>query len=99
MSSLVRWLESHQSPCSWKSMLGVECPGCGMQTALIDLLKGDLAASLKAFPALIPMILMILFLLLHLVFKFPKGAFILKFLFIFTSSIMMIGYMIRVFYH
>jgi hypothetical protein len=98
MSALVNWLESHQGTCSWKSHFGIECPGCGMQTALIELLKGNLLSSLKAFPALIPMIILFLFLILHLIFKFQKGAVLLKFLFIFTSSIMMIGYFIRLSY-
>ncbi len=95
MSGFIHWLENHQLPCSWKATLGISCPGCGMQSAFIELLKGNLVMSLKLFPALIPMIAMILFLGIHLLLKVPKGAMILKFLFIFTSSIMVVDYIVK----
>ena len=38
------------------------------------MLKGDLSGSLEMHPATIPMIGLILFAALHLVFKFSKGA-------------------------
>lgn len=28
-------------PCIWKSIFGFQCPGCGLTTAFIDLLKLD----------------------------------------------------------
>lgn len=99
MKTLIRWLEQHQAACSWKHYFGIECPGCGMQTAFIELLKGNLAESLRVFPALLPMIAMILFTFLHLVFNFPKGALIIKILFIFTTSILVTGYIIKIITH
>ena len=96
MESLIRWLYTHQVHCSWKHYLGIECPGCGMQTAFIELMKGHFQESICVFPALIPMMVMILFLTLHLIFKLSKGAFVLKILFIFTSSIMVISYILKV---
>ncbi len=95
MEKIIRWLEQHQGTCSWKKYMGIECPGCGMQTAFIELLKGHVIESIKIFPALIPMMIMLAFLVLHLIFRFPKGAFILKILFIFTSSILVIAYMVK----
>jgi hypothetical protein len=68
-----------------------------MQSAFIALLKGNFLDSLFLFPALIPMILLLFLLTVHLVFKLPKGALILKFLFIFTSSIMVISYFVKIF--
>jgi hypothetical protein len=99
LTRLLHWLETHQSGCSWKSTFGIECPGCGTQTALIEMLRGHLASSLNAFPALLPMICMILFLVLHLVIKFRNGSLILKILFIFTVSIMFIHYVIHLSTH
>lgn len=52
----------------------MECPGCGMQRSFIYLLKGDLSGSLQMHPATIPMIGLIMFALLHMVFKFSRGA-------------------------
>jgi hypothetical protein len=70
-----------------------------MQTALIELMKGHLTASLAAFPALIPMMVMMVLLALHLVFKFRNGASWLKFLFIFTAAIMFVHYILHLISH
>jgi hypothetical protein len=99
MERLAHWLEGHLQSCSWKHYLGIECPGCGMQRAFIALLRGDLLESIRLFPALIPMMAMLFFLVLHLIFKFSRGALILKTLFIFTSLIMLTGYVIKIFTH
>ncbi len=96
MNKIIQWLESHMTSCFYKKYLGVECPGCGMQRSFIELLKGNLLESLKIYPALIPTIILILFLILHLIFKFKKGADILKYLFIFVVSIMVINYIIKI---
>lgn len=99
MESLIQWLESHQLPCYYKKFLGIECLGCGMQTAFILLLKGEFLESLRTYPALLPVLFMISFLILHLLFKFKKGARILKFSFIFTLTIMISGYLYHLINH
>lgn len=97
MSQLTDWLERHQTACSWKKTFGVDCPGCGMQTAFIELLKGHFAESIRIYPALIPIILLVIFTTLHLLLNFRKGALIIKILFIFTVSIMFIHFMYKIF--
>jgi len=91
----IHWLESMQMPCFYKKFLGVECPGCGMQRAFIELLKGDIMESFKTFPALIPMMALMVFLGLHLKFKFKKGAFYITILFIFTAVIITTNYIYK----
>ena len=59
MQRLIEWLEAHQLPCYYKQMLGIECLGCGMQSAFILLLKGEFLESLKTYPALIPVLLLL----------------------------------------
>jgi hypothetical protein len=92
---IIEWLESHMQSCFYKKYFGIECPGCGMQRSLIELLRGDLIESLKLFPALIPTIALIVFLILHLVFKFKHGANILKNLFIINTSIVVLSYIYK----
>jgi hypothetical protein len=96
MLLLINWLETHQLPCFYKHYLGVDCPGCGMQTAFILLLKGQLLKSIIAYPALLPTLFMICFLILHLFYNFKKGAVILKISFIFTVAIMVFNYIIKI---
>jgi hypothetical protein len=99
MNSIIKWLEAHQLACPVKQAFGFDCPGCGMQTAIIELLKGNLAASFYAYPALIPLLVMLLTLIAHLIFKIPKGAAILKILFIFTSLFIVAGYIVKMLTH
>ena len=77
----------------------MECLGCGMQTALILLLKGEFIESIKTYPALLPVMFLISFLILHIIFKFSRGAFVLKISFIFTVTIMALNYIIKILYH
>jgi len=93
--SLVTWLEDHILPCSFKSWFGVDCLGCGIQRAFILLLKGEYSASFYLYPALIPIILMLVLLVLHLVFKFKLGLKWLKYMFIFNVIIVLINYIIK----
>lgn len=95
LERIVSWLESHQQACFYKKYLGIECPGCGMQRSFIELLKGNFIESLILFPALIPTIVLILFLISHLIFKFKNGASILKILFIINTSIVVLNYIYK----
>ena len=94
--SFTSWLEEHMFTCTFKKYLGVECAGCGMQRAIIELLKGNFLTSLKTYPALLPTIFMMVYLILHLIIKFEKGALVLKISFIFTASIMFVNYIIKI---
>ena len=95
MDSIINWLEQHLQPCFYKEILGFECPGCGMQRALIELLKGNLIQSLKLYPALMPIFILFIFLILHISFNFKKGAAVLKYMFIGNIGIIMISYFIK----
>jgi len=97
MKGIINWLEQHLQPCFYKETLGFECPGCGMQRSLIELLKGNFIQSLKLYPALIPIFILFIFLILHISFNFKKGADILKYMFIGNISIIMISYFIKLF--
>lgn len=97
MSGIVDWLEEHLMACPYKKYFNIDCMGCGMQRSFIELLKGNLVESFMLYPALLPLIAMILFLPLHLVFKFKNGASVLKYFFIFNISILVIGYIIKIF--
>jgi hypothetical protein len=92
---MIRWLENHLSPCFFKSNLGIECPGCGMQRAFIALLKGDLYQSLCYQPALIPFIITLLALVIQIKLKHPKGGLTVMWLFIGTSAITVIQYIVK----
>ena len=97
-NKFIEWLESHMQSCFYKKYFGLECPGCGMQRAFVELLKGNLWQSLKIYPALLPTIFMLLYLVLHLKFNYKNGAAVLKISFIFTVSLMVGNYILKLIY-
>ena len=92
---IINWLESHQLACSYKKFLGVECPGCGMQRSFIELLRFNFVESFILFPALVPTLILMIYLVLHLIFKYKNGANNLKILFITNTSIVVLSYIYK----
>ncbi len=45
-------LKDYMLPCLSKQILGVECPGCGMQRSVAFLLQGEFLAAFKMYPAI-----------------------------------------------
>ncbi len=96
---LISWLENNMLACPYKKYFGMDCFGCGMQRSFVALLKGDFVESFHQYPALIPMILMFLFLIIHLIFKFKNGGTWLKYMFIFVVSIVVINFIFKLINH
>jgi len=92
---MIEWWEKHMIPCPVHKLTGYECPGCGMQRAIIELLKGNLWESIHYYPALLPLIFMYVYLILHLKFDFKNGGKILKFVFIFNAIIISLSYILK----
>jgi hypothetical protein len=82
-------------PCPIHKLTGFDCPGCGMQRAAMELLNGNICKSILYYPALLPLILMFVFLSIYLIFKIKNGAKILKYLFIFNAIIIFVNYIIK----
>lgn len=82
-------------PCFYKQISGIDCPGCGMQRSFIELLHGNFIASIKMYPALLPVLFTLGLTAAHLYFKFKNGAVFIKYSFIFTISIITISYIIK----
>jgi hypothetical protein len=98
METIIRWLERHEVPCFFKKCFGIECPGCGIQRAFVSLLKGNIWESFRLYPALIPMILMIILLFLHVIFNFKKGYLWLKILFFMNVILIFFNYLSKLFW-
>ncbi|MEI7513573.1 MAG: DUF2752 domain-containing protein, partial [bacterium] len=74
LHQIIKFLEDNSLSCPTKSLFGIECPGCGTQMAFIELLKGNILESIKTFPPLIPLMIMIFYLILFLKFRFKHGT-------------------------
>jgi hypothetical protein len=99
MNTFIGWLENHEMTCFFKSLAGIDCPGCGTQRAFIFLLKGDLMQSFQTYPPLLPLFFLFGFLSLHLIFRFRSGGVYLKYLFISTVSVVILNFILRLIHH
>lgn len=94
--SIVDWLQDHMLACPSKKFLYFECPGCGLQRSFIELLKGDIGESLRLYPALLPILVMVLYTFLHLKFEFKSGARNIKALQVLTATVILIFYAYKI---
>lgn len=92
---MIYWLEQNLLTCFFKSNFGIECLGCGMQRALIALLKGDVLDSVKHNVGLLPFIITIIALVIQLKFKHQKGGMYILILFSITCSLTLIHYIYK----
>lgn len=88
----LNWLKDHMISCPMKAATGIDCPGCGLQRAILKLLDGDLEGSIQMHPAALPMLFMIIFLMIHLKVDFKHGSRILTIVFIFSTAITVLNY-------
>jgi hypothetical protein len=62
-TQLTASLEDFMLPCFNKELLGVECPGCGIQRAVALVFQGEFAAAFFMYPAIYTLLLLFGFLL------------------------------------
>ena len=59
--------------CGIKKLTGIDCPGCGIQRSFLKLIDGEFLESMELFPALLPLLMLVVYTLLHLKFMFKNG--------------------------
>ncbi|WP_082832385.1 DUF2752 domain-containing protein [Aquimarina aggregata] len=97
MKSFIDFLESNLLYCPTKQLLDINCLGCGLQRSFILLLKGDIISSLLMYPALLPLLIMIGYLILHILFNFKNGAKILTYFYILNSILIIVNYFMKLY--
>lgn len=99
LEKIIHWLEKHSQPCYYKKIFGFDCPGCGLQRSIIELLRGNIIESLILYPALLPTIGLFVYTVLHLIFKFEKGSFYIKLIFILIVILSLTNYFYKIIQH
>ena len=65
-------VEDYMLPCFSKQILGVDCPGCGLQRSVALLFQGDFIAAFHMYPAIYTIIPLLGLLLADTFFKIPN---------------------------
>jgi hypothetical protein len=58
-------LQDYMLPCMNKKLFGFDCPGCGLQRSVMLILKGDFLEAFLMYPAIYPIILLLVFIVLN----------------------------------
>lgn len=89
------WLQQHSLPCFFKSMFGIECPGCGFQRSAFALLKGNFTESFNYYHLTIPVLLLFIFTGAHLKFKFKNGNTVIQYSYIFIAALIATDFILK----
>ncbi|PQJ72429.1 DUF2752 domain-containing protein [Polaribacter butkevichii] len=82
-------------PCLNKSLFGIDCLGCGIQRAIVLLIKGEFVNAFKMYPAVYTLILFGIFLLINNRRKFKNSKKIIISFAIINLLIIVISYGIK----
>jgi len=92
-------IEDHLLPCLNKKLFGFECMGCGFQRATVLLFKGEFVAAFKMYPALYPLIILLVFLGYSTFFKVKHANKITITLIIITISFILGNFTLKLINH
>ncbi|MDO4880959.1 MAG: DUF2752 domain-containing protein [Capnocytophaga sp.] len=91
-------MEDYMLPCSNKALFGVECMGCGIQRSIALLLQGKFVEAFYMYPAIYPLILLLIIIFINFIDKKRKYHKILIILSIFTGITIIVSYFYKQFY-
>ena len=83
-------------PCLFKQITGVDCPGCGAQRSFDLLIHGQLIESFKLYPALVPLLFLIISFLFDFIFKQKNESNRTWYLAIFSLILIVISYAYKI---
>ncbi len=73
----------------------MDCPGCGIQRSISFLLQGEIWASIKMYPGLLPVGFLFIFLAADFIFKIKNAEKIKIYLTVFTLGVILINYILK----
>lgn len=97
LAVLLLAIEDYLLPCMSKQLLGMDCPGCGLQRAVVFLFQGEFLAAFKMYPAIYSILLLFGFLSLDFFFKIKYANKIIIFLMISSVGLILINFILKFF--
>ncbi|MDJ1479489.1 DUF2752 domain-containing protein [Cytophagaceae bacterium YF14B1] len=93
---IIDWISHHLLTCPFKKVFLIDCPGCGLQRSIVALLRGDFNESWHMYPATLPMLLLIGFVLVNSRINFRYGSWIVKILSGIVFLIIISSYILKI---
>lgn len=90
-------MEEFLLPCLNKEIFGLECYGCGGQRAVLLIFNGKFLEAFLLFPAIYPLLILLIFVLFNLFFKFKNDYSIKIGLILFVAAVLLINYLYRMY--
>ncbi|MEP2689763.1 DUF2752 domain-containing protein [Maribacter dokdonensis] len=88
-------LENFMLPCFTKQLLGVDCPGCGLQRSLLFLSKGEFVSAFLMYPAIYPMLALFAFLGINKLYPIKHSNTITIILMVCTVGFILTNYILK----
>lgn len=82
-------------PCLNKKLTGLDCPGCGMQRSIHLLAQGDFMGAFQMYPAIYPILALLLFLVTNIFLKLKYAHQIKFMLMLLTAGTIIVSYIIK----
>ncbi len=93
--SALNWLQHHMLTCLFRKIFHIDCPGCGFQRSVLELLRGNFSLSFHLYPATVPIFFLMGFTGLHLMLNFRNGALIIKYGYLLTGALILVTYILK----
>ncbi|KQC28542.1 DUF2752 domain-containing protein [Flagellimonas eckloniae] len=87
--------KNYMLPCLNKRLFGIDCPGCGLQRSVHLLFHGEFLAAFKMYPAIYPILALLIFLVSNIFMKLKYGHQIKLFLMLLTAGTIILSYIIK----
>lgn len=91
-------MEKYMLPCSNKQLFGIECMGCGIQRAIKLILEGKFVEAFYMYPAIYPIIFLLIIIFLNFIDKKRSYSKILIIFSILTGIVIVISYFYKQFF-
>lgn len=96
MRFLINSFEDYMLPCLSKQLFDLECFGCGLQRSVYLLFQGEFIDAFKMYPAIYPLIVLALFLILNFFYKIKYSEKIKITLVVLSIATIIINYLIKI---
>ena len=85
--NIITWLEQRELQCLFKKYFHVDCPGCGFQRSIVELIKGNVEESFLLFPTTSALVIFFIGLFINNKYQFANSKVVLNvgLVFIFTT--------------